>query len=633
MAIPSKITQQHVLAALARIDRNGVPAGRGSRKFLLRANGKDYPPKYVVALAAEVAGLGLLDPESYGGGAETNNFLVGLGFQVVGPVGQPAAAATAPPPALKPVASSGQKQAPPTLAGPPPKVAPAHDERCSECKNRIGEMLQRLYGEVGVVKREHKIAIPLPLAAHHGKPWFPALDRVHNALQNHRGHKAFVRKATLHPCDIWVTKPGFLVELDESQHFTLARAAALQAYPGDLVLGFDRAEWKATCEALRRSDNDPPHRDEQRAWYDTLRDFAQAQGHAVDPTVRIRLGATAWCALDIDRPEDVRRFREMVPGLPGLKNPEIDGLVDRALGLLRQFEYQLQVIKVRYFQWVTHPEFKPPQEPIVGMAAGDAYEVIFGDNGNAFTMSPCGWGSAYQGGGNGSTCLPGGVYPQDAGLIRSTAETKSALAAITGQLRQILLRLLDHRAMEDLWALLQDLYWVKMGIHEFESDLKFRRPLEQESGPVRDLLVVSLRQGEDLRRTWKSQKIKKADLTQFIRGLRWQRYACCAFDAGPITISRAGFVRYSEVARTLAAAPAPIPDPGRDREMEWRAGAREWAHGILRQHYALLLSYCEPPLVVPGDPDGHKWGAWSTRRPEIATRIRQVEAALQPRAT
>lgn len=83
MAIPPTITRDHVLAALMRIDRDGVPRGRHSRRFDLVHDGKHYPPKYTVALAGEIATGTMLHSEDFGGGAETNGFLRKLGFSVV----------------------------------------------------------------------------------------------------------------------------------------------------------------------------------------------------------------------------------------------------------------------------------------------------------------------------------------------------------------------------------------------------------------------------------------------------------------------------------------------------------------------------------------------------------------------
>jgi hypothetical protein len=80
--INKNIKREDVLKALAEIDKSGVPANRKSRKFNLIHNHKTYPPKYVLSLANFMANKRELDPEEFGGGLETNNFLTKLGFEI-----------------------------------------------------------------------------------------------------------------------------------------------------------------------------------------------------------------------------------------------------------------------------------------------------------------------------------------------------------------------------------------------------------------------------------------------------------------------------------------------------------------------------------------------------------------------
>jgi hypothetical protein len=55
MAIP-KIKKQDIIDALKYIDENGVPFHNQSTKYeLVTEDGKKYPPKYVVAVAAHIA--------------------------------------------------------------------------------------------------------------------------------------------------------------------------------------------------------------------------------------------------------------------------------------------------------------------------------------------------------------------------------------------------------------------------------------------------------------------------------------------------------------------------------------------------------------------------------------------------
>ena len=82
MAAIPVLTRTHVEAALARIDREGVPPKRDSTRYQLVVGAKRYPPKYVVSLAAEDATGQELAPQEFSGGDETNSILGALGFTI-----------------------------------------------------------------------------------------------------------------------------------------------------------------------------------------------------------------------------------------------------------------------------------------------------------------------------------------------------------------------------------------------------------------------------------------------------------------------------------------------------------------------------------------------------------------------
>ena len=95
-------------------------------------------------------------------------------------------------------------------------------------------------------------------------------------------------------CDYYIPALNCLLEFDESQHFTFPRALTFPHYPQRLRLGFDKREWIERCQVLNRHDNDPPHRDEARAWYDALRDILPVQ-FGMKPTIRIYSKHRIWC--------------------------------------------------------------------------------------------------------------------------------------------------------------------------------------------------------------------------------------------------------------------------------------------------------------------------------------------------
>jgi len=81
--IPLNIEKEHIIKAIGEIDSNGVPSGRQSIKFCIRFEEKQYSPKYVLSLANKFANGEELDPSSFNGGQETNNFLKRLEFDIV----------------------------------------------------------------------------------------------------------------------------------------------------------------------------------------------------------------------------------------------------------------------------------------------------------------------------------------------------------------------------------------------------------------------------------------------------------------------------------------------------------------------------------------------------------------------
>ena len=78
----SGVTSAHVREAAARIDRDGVPKRRAARSTVALVAGTEYPAKYLLGLAYEVAHREPLDPERYTGGLATAHVLNALGFDI-----------------------------------------------------------------------------------------------------------------------------------------------------------------------------------------------------------------------------------------------------------------------------------------------------------------------------------------------------------------------------------------------------------------------------------------------------------------------------------------------------------------------------------------------------------------------
>ncbi len=297
--IPCVITKLHIAEAIRRIKCNGIPPRRRSRDYCLVTNRGHFPPKYTIALAHEIATGEFLSSDRFNGGAESNDFLGRRGFVVVEcdcggslEVGGSVTSVSGPP-----------EQASSTTA------PLRHPERCPECKIRVRELLERIYG---TCLSNHRFGWRTGLAPYTETSIGAALRDVATALERYRGFGIgdFVRRDVLTGCDFWVPDPGFIVEFDESQHFTSPRKLALSEYADEKLLGFSAKRWISLCEHHDAKDNDPAFRGEQRAWYDTLRDLLPSI-KGLRPTVRLYARDRVWCSLDPDSAEDREGFSDL----------------------------------------------------------------------------------------------------------------------------------------------------------------------------------------------------------------------------------------------------------------------------------------------------------------------------------
>ena len=115
--ILNNVKRKHILKAFQEIDRDGIPKGRNSKKFELVFEEKAYPPKYVISLANKYVNGKELDPSDFGGGRETNDYLGGLGFEIV-----------------ENFPSAKQLSRPLNRRKRKVQSGVSHNERCPECK-------------------------------------------------------------------------------------------------------------------------------------------------------------------------------------------------------------------------------------------------------------------------------------------------------------------------------------------------------------------------------------------------------------------------------------------------------------------------------------------------------------------
>jgi hypothetical protein len=189
-------------------------------------------------------------------------------------------------------------------------TAARHDERCVDCKNRFHALLQKRFG---VAERNSDLNLSSRIEDWRGTDKGPVLERIYSALQSYRGFNSFVRTKKLARADFYVPRLSLILEFDESQHFTRPRELSLGFYPSDGSHGFSLDRWQELCRQLNKRDNDPPYRDEQRAWYDTLKDFASSLS-GKGSTIRVYSRDFVWCSLNPESRSDLATFDRQING-------------------------------------------------------------------------------------------------------------------------------------------------------------------------------------------------------------------------------------------------------------------------------------------------------------------------------
>jgi hypothetical protein len=291
--IPKNITKEHILRAIEDIKRTEVPAQRTATKFLLEYEGMYFPAKYVISLANRFANGKMLDSESFSGGKETNEVLRKMGFKIENLITNVVPTQLEPPIKFEKEASIRH-----------------NNERCKNCKATIAELLKENFGEI---KRGFTFELGTKPEDFANTAVYNELKEIYQALQKFRGYEKIVRTGTLPKGDFLVPNPGFIVEIDEVQHFTLQRKLALEMYPKNLKLGFCKEKWIERCASAHAIDHDKntPFRDEQRAWYDTIRDFLP-RIRDLKPTVRLMSRDYVWCKLSPENRLDIQKFRDLL---------------------------------------------------------------------------------------------------------------------------------------------------------------------------------------------------------------------------------------------------------------------------------------------------------------------------------
>jgi hypothetical protein len=180
-----------------------------------------------------------------------------------------------------------------------------HNERCRDCKQSVRNLLAASFGTVEV---NWDLCLPCNMGDYKDTLQNDVLGKIYEALQTHRGFCHFVKSKKLPRVNFFIPSRSLIVEFDETQHFTKPRDIALGLYPSGLRFCFSVEKWRALCRKLNKRDNDPPYRDEQRAWYDTLRDFAPLLSGG-GQVARLYSRDFVWCSLNPANRSHLDKFR------------------------------------------------------------------------------------------------------------------------------------------------------------------------------------------------------------------------------------------------------------------------------------------------------------------------------------
>jgi len=157
-------------------------------------------------------------------------------------------------------------------------------------RNAFKDILASYFGKVEIEKKFPGIQVP---DLSNRNVMDKDLRSILNCIESVRGMKVKGQACRLLSFDFYIPTINIVIEFDERQHFTLPRAASLQAYPVSKQIGFDGKRWIQLCQNINAGDNSPEYRDEQRAFYDAIRDI-MAPRFGLKPIVRIYEADVCW---------------------------------------------------------------------------------------------------------------------------------------------------------------------------------------------------------------------------------------------------------------------------------------------------------------------------------------------------
>ena len=253
----SKVLKKHIKEACSLHDTGKNFQKYPARNTFLIHNKKQYPAKFIRGLAYKIATKIELSSEDYSGGLETVRFFNALGFSVE----------------YKGEIIDGVCDHEP-------------DQKPTDQKGFLIKLLKQRFGCVVTEAKFDWLKVPARVSKN------GVLDGIYENLALIRGRKDFSNPSYQLACDYFIPSQNLIIEYDERQHFTIQRAKSLAHYPPDQNLSFDKYKWCEACETIKATDNDPIYRDEQRAFYDSVRDILAARNGMT--LIRIKDGDYDW---------------------------------------------------------------------------------------------------------------------------------------------------------------------------------------------------------------------------------------------------------------------------------------------------------------------------------------------------
>jgi hypothetical protein len=252
------IQKEHVLSAIEKYISAPTNHHPAKSAFLIHKDQK-LPAKFIIRLAFEIATGHMPHPETLTGGKASIRVLQNLGFDN----------------------AVYEKQN---------VIGGKRNEVKSARREALRKILSLRWGPVETEKKIQGVFVPdLSNKSGIDPTLLNVLQRVEECRQiGIQGKKNFVLAF-----DFFLPSVGVAIEFDERQHFTPLRAAALKAYPSKINLGFEKERWIQLSEQIRAGDNSPIYRDEQRAFYDSIRDIL-APRVGLKPVVRIFEDDVQW---------------------------------------------------------------------------------------------------------------------------------------------------------------------------------------------------------------------------------------------------------------------------------------------------------------------------------------------------